>query len=213
MVSLTGTSTALTELLSGIIMALILVYTARFGLTDFSDHLSFTATVVGMCATWGVIDGVLSYSTWYFDTKRQTRVLKNEDNMDREARLDEIMDSFSGTAMDVITDEDKRELCDKFLDMRVQSDEEFKADDRSMSLSCWGGLFFSVIGLVPILIPLLFYDDLIEALEVSSFLSAITLFVVGYLMGPRVGINRFALGAFLAAIALIISIISVFTGG
>ena len=212
-IALTGPSTAFQELLAGIIMALILVYTARFGLTEFSDKESFVIAVVGMCITWGVIDGILSYFSWIVDARRQTRVLTNADNRDRESRLNEIMDSFSGTTLDLISEKSEREMCDTILDKGIQSDEEYRADDLSMRKSSLGCVFFSSVGLIPVLLPLLFYDDLMEALEVSCTLAAIFLFGVGFIMGPYLGVNRYILGILLAGVSIVISVISVFTGG
>ena len=213
MVALTGPSTAFQELLSGIIMALILVYTARFGLTEFSDKESFAIAVTGMCVTWGVIDGLLSYHSWFVDARRQHRVLINADNRSRESRLNEIMDSFSGTTLDLLSEKSEREICEQVLDSEIQSEEEFKEDEKSTVKSSLGCIFFSSVGLIPVLIPLFFYDDLIEALEVSSYLSAFTLFLVGFIMGPYLGLNRYILGAFLAGLSIIVSVIAVFTGG
>ena len=213
MVDITGPSTAFQELLSGIIMALILVYTARFGLTEFSDKESFAIAVIGMCVTWGVIDGLLSYFSWVVDTRRQHRVLTNADNMDHESRLNEVMDSFSGTTLDLLSEKSEREMCDMILDKEIQSEEESEADEKATIRSSLGCVFFGSFGLIPILLPLLFYDDLLEALNVSCILAAFSLFAVGYLMGPHLGLNRYILGEFLAGVSIVISVISVFTGG
>jgi hypothetical protein len=213
LVTLTGPSTAFQELLSGIIMALILVYTVRFGLTEFNDKEGFAVAVIGMCVTWGIIDGILSFYSWEVDARRQTKVLRNEDNTSRESRLNEIVDSFSGTALDLLSNKCEREVCDTILDKELQSQEEFKEDEKSMKKSSLGCIFFSALGLIPVLTPLFFFDDLIEALEVSCILSAIFLFGVGFIMGPYLSVNRFILGAFLAGVSIVISVISVFTGG
>ncbi len=213
LVLLTGPSTAFQELLSGIIMALILVYTVRFGLTEFNDKEGFAAAVIGMCVTWGIIDGILSFYSWEVDARRQTRVLKNVDNRSRESRLNEVKDSFSGTTLDLLSNKSETEVCEIILDKELQSEEEFKEDEKSVKTSSLGCIFFSSLGLVPVLIPLFFYDDLIDALEVSCTLAAIFLFGVGFIMGPYLGVNRYILGIFLAGVSIVISVISVFTGG
>lgn len=213
LVSLTGPGTALQEVLYGFIMALIFVYAARFGLIEFSDKASFAITVLGMCLTWGVIDGIIFYYIWVLDARRQYRVIANEENMDRESRLNEIVDCFSGTALDILSDKDKVEICNMILDKKVQSKEEYKADAKSMLGYSLGCVFFGVIALVPILLPLPFFEDLIYALGVSCILSALSLFITGYFMGSYLGLNRFVAGTILAGISIAISIISVFTGG
>ena len=213
MMSATGPSTALQETLYGFIMALIFAYGARFGLIEFSDKGAFAITVTGMCLTWGVIDGIIFYYIWYFDARRQSMIVSNTVNADRGSRLNEVLDYASGTILDILSDKDKTEMCDRILDMGVQSQEEFEEDKRAMIRNSVGCVFFGVIGLVPILLPLIFFEDLIYALGISCLLSGLSLFVVGYLMGPYLGLGRFITGAFLAGISLVISVISVFTGG
>ena len=213
MVAITGPGTALQELLSGIIMALILVYAALFEITHYSDKESFAFAVIGMCVTWGVIDGVLAYYSWMVNARHQHRVLTNVDNIDRETRLNEIKDSFSGTTLDLLTEKSEMEICNTILDSEIESDEELKADDNAVLKSTIGFMFFGSIGIIPVLLPLLFYDDLLEALDTSCTLAAITLFAVGYIMGPYLGLNRFLLGIVFAGISAIISVIAVFTGG
>ena len=132
MVAITGPGTALQELLSGIIMALILVYAALFEITHYSDKESFAFAVIGMCVTWGVIDGVLAYYSWMVNARHQHRVLTNVDNIDRETRLNEIKDSFSGTTLDLLSEKSEMEICNTILDSEIerltkQRDEKFEA--------------------------------------------------------------------------------------
>ncbi len=213
MLSYTGPSTALQEVLYGFIMALIFVYGVRFGVLEFSDKFSFAVTVTGMCLTWGVIDGIIFYYIWLLDTRRTYRVITNAEGRDRESRKNEIMDSLSGTALDVLSDQNKDAICDMMLDKEVQSEAEYEEDRKAMVKNSIGCVFFGVVALIPVLLPLLFFEDLIYALGVSCILSGLSLFVTGYLMGPYIGLNRFVMGLFLAGISFVISVISVFTGG
>jgi len=213
MMSYTGPGTALQEVLYGIIMALIFVYAYRFGILEFPDKPSFMITVLGMDITWGVIDGIIFYYIWDLDSRRQYRIFTNKDGMDRESRVDELVDCFSGTALDILSDKDKREVCDMILDKGVQSPQEYMEDRKTMMKNSLGCVFFGVIGVVPIFLPLFFIDDMMDAMGMSCVFSAVALFIVGYLMGPKIGANRFLTGIVLAGISIVISVISVFTGG
>ncbi len=211
--SLTGPGTAIQEVLYGFIMALTFAYAVRFGLLHFDSKVSFMITVTGMDLTWGVIDGIIFFYIWALDIRRHTRVISNADGMDRESRVQELMDSFSGTPLDAVNDEEKRKVCESLLDKPVQSREEFKADRKAMFLNSVGCVFFSNVALIPVLGPLFFIDDFVYALEIACWISAIGLFIVGYYMAPYVGLRRITTGAVLAGISLIISVAAVFTGG
>ncbi len=213
MTSFTGPGTALQEILYGFIMALIFVYGVRFGVLEFKDAASFSLAVIGMCVTWGIIDGIIFYYIWVLDSRRQTKLIANEYKLDRETRINMLMDDFAGTPMDVITDEDKRAICDYMLDKKVQSEEEHNEDRKAMFLNSVGCAFFGSIPVIPILLPLLFFDDYLKALEISCYISSALLFLLGYKMARYLGTNRLVTGLVLAGISLGISIISVFTGG
>ncbi len=211
--SLTGPGTAIQEVLYGFIMALTFAYAVRFGLLHFDSKVSFMLTVTGMDLTWGVIDGIIFFYVWALDIRRHTRVISNADGMSREARVQELMDSFSGTPLDAVNDEEKRKVCESLLDKPVQSREEFKADRKAMFLNSVGCVIFSNVALIPVLGPLFFIDDFIFALEMACWISTICLFIVGYYMAPYLGLGRISTGAVLAGISLVISVAAVFTGG
>ena len=213
MLSYTGAGTALQELMYGFIMALIFVYGTRFGVLEFSDVVTFSLTVIGMCVTWGVIDGIIFYYIWKMDARRQMKIISNEDNMPREERLSELMDYFDGTALSIVSDKDVERICNDILDCQVESAEEFEADRKKQIQNSIGCAFFGSIPVIPVLIPLYIIDDLMDALFASCLVSSVLLFIIGYSMAKYIGTNKFLTGAVLAGISLAISVVSVFTGG
>lgn len=213
LIALTGPGTALQEILYGFIMGLIFIYGALFGLLEFESTTAFVIAEVGMCVTWGVIDGIIFYYIWTLETRRTYEVITNNAGMDRESRVNEIMDSLSGTALDVISDEEKRAVCQNILDKEIQSVEELRSDNKAMIMNSLGCVFFGSIALVPLLAPLLFIDDFMEAIEMSCWIASIVLFFTGYSIAPYIRANRILTGVVLAGISLLISIIAVFTGG
>ena len=213
-IQMTGPSTALQELLYAIIMALIFVYSARFGILECDSAVDFAILEFGMVATWGVIDGIVFYYIGVCDQRRYCRVISGEEkDADRNERLQELMDDFGSTPLDVLTDEKKRAVCEMILDSPLQSEESMNADKRTMALSSVGCLIVSLLGLLPIIIPVLLIDDFQTALVAASFLSSALLFFVGFMMSRYLGTNRWLTGLSLLSLSLAISIISVFTGG
>lgn len=58
------------------------------------------------------------------------------------------------------------------------------------------GLPDSVVNSRPdtVILPVLIFSDFVTALKVTSFLISVTLFFVGYLLGPYLGANKWFTG-------------------
>jgi len=56
-----GIGTLLQELLYCLIMSLIYVYAASFGLVEFASKSDYALVQFGMILTWGVIDAIILY--------------------------------------------------------------------------------------------------------------------------------------------------------
>ncbi len=207
-----GPSTALQELLYGFIMALIFVYAARFGILKYDAPWDFIIVIIGMNATWGAIDAAIFYYLGLCDQKRYIKLIK-DDSADPESRISELMDEFDSTPLDVLSDQDKRWVCEKMLDRELQSEDGFSEDRRKMMISSVGCFVITLLTVIPIIIPVLLISDFMTALRVASVLAAIILFFIGYYMAPYLGLNRWVTGATLTGMSLLISLISTFTGG
>lgn len=207
-----GPSTSLQEILYGFIMALIFVYATRFGLLTYDDPVVFIHVVFGMNATWGVIDAIIFYYLAVCNQRRYVRLV-TDGSMEREQRILELMDEFAATPLDVLSDEDKRWACEAMLDRGLQSKEHFRKDRIEMAKSSVGCIIWTLLTLIPIVLPVLLIGDFDLALEVASVQSSVILFFVGYYMGPYLGVNRWLTGTIMIAISLGISLIATFTGG
>lgn len=106
-----GPTTSLQEILYGFIMALIFVYAARFGLTTYADPADFIIIVTGMNLTWGAIDGAVFYYLDVCDQRKYARLIADA-SIDRDARLEALIDEFGSTPLDVLSDADKRAACE-----------------------------------------------------------------------------------------------------
>lgn len=211
---MTGASTALQEILYGFIMSLIFVYATLFGILAYDDPINFIWVVVGMNVTWGTIDAVIFYYLEVCDQRRYVRLMSGKGiNMTREQRVETLMNELSASPLDVLKSDEQREFCEKMLDREIESDEELKADRRSMAMSSVGTFLFTVMTLIPIIVPVLVIPDFFLALNIATHLSSTILFFVGFFMGPYLGVNRFVSGAVLFLLAWSIALIATFTGG
>lgn len=139
--------------------------------------------------------------------------MSNEVNMDRETRLDNIMDEFSNTPLDILDDKDKREVCEIILTKKMQSEESAKGDRRDLLVSSLGCILISLVALIPIILPVMVIDDMDEGLTAVSTMTSLILFIVGYKIAPYMGTNKWLTAFTITGVTLAIALISAFTGG
>ena len=139
--------------------------------------------------------------------------MSNEVNMDKETRLDIIIDEFSNTPLDILDDKDKREVCEIILTKKMQSEESAKGDRRDLLVSSLGCILISLVALIPIILPVMVIDDMNEGLSAVSTITSLILFIVGYKIAPYMGTNKWLTAFTITGITLAIALISVFTGG
>ena len=139
--------------------------------------------------------------------------MSNEVNMDKETRLDIIIDEFSNTPLDILDDKDKREVCEIILTKKMQSEESAKGDRRDLLVSSLGCILISLVALIPIILPVMVIDDMDEGLSAVSTITSLILFIVGYKIAPYIGTNKWLTAFTITGITLAIALISVFTGG
>ncbi len=139
--------------------------------------------------------------------------MSNEVNMDKETRLDIIIDEFSNTPLDILDDKDKREVCEIILTKKMQSEESAKGDRRDLLVSSLGCILISLVALIPIILPVMVIDDMNEGLMAVSDITSLILFIVGYKIAPYLGTNKWLTAFTMTGVTLAIALISVFTGG
>lgn len=213
LVSMTGPATAIQEILYGFIMALIFVNAASFGFLTFSGPVEFVLVILGMNATWGIIDAIIFYYMAEFDQRGYKKIISGDTELSRDKRREMLVGEFSGTPLDVLPDDEKERICEGLLDRKLESDEEFRESKKEYLMSSIGCVIFSLLTVIPFAVTILLIEDFQQALLASKILASAILFFVGYELGPRIGVNRYVTGVFLMGMSLIIAIISTFTGG
>lgn len=139
--------------------------------------------------------------------------MSNEVNMDKETRLDIIIDEFSNTPLDILDDKDKREVCEIILTKKMQSEESAKGNRRDLLVSSLGCILISLVALIPIILPVMVIDDMDEGLTAVSTMTSLILFIVGYKIAPYMGTNKWLTAFTITGVTLAIALISAFTGG
>ena len=126
----------------------------------------------------------------------------------------ELMSSdFDGSPLDIISNEQRLEACKRIALLDLENEEELRKDRRRMARTDFYCFVATVLPLIPLSIPLLFLDDLVDALFVASAMASITLFFVGWKLGKYVGMKGWVLGSIIAGISWAITLIATFTGG
>ena len=212
LVGKTGTGLALQEILYGFIMALIFVTAARVGILKYDDANDLIILIVGMNITWGAIDAVAFYFIDVMNQKKYIHLLESED-IDRQERIDTLYSEFGGTPLDVLDPKCQRAVCESMLTMEVEDESERAKDRREMRHSAIACFIITASTIIPVIVPLLLIDDIMDALLMSSCLSAVVLFFVGYMTGDDLGLNRMKFGLVLTIISWAITIVATFTGG
>ena len=133
--------------------------------------------------------------------------------MERETRINELMDELSCTPVDVLSDKDKRAICEKMLDRELESEEEARSDVRGMALSSLGCFIISLLTVIPFIVPVMLIPDFSDALLAASLLSSVILFFIGFYMGPYLGTKGWKSGLSVLVMAMGITLIATFTGG
>lgn len=215
LVTVTGPGLVLQELLYGFIMELIFVTAARIGMLDYGSKAGLCLMILGMNTTWGAIDAVVFYMIDRFGHSNHRRMilLGKNGGADREAAVDYLVDSFSATPLDALDPAEERRICGLIVDAAVETPEGMRRDRRGMMLSSAGCFIVTMLTVIPVVIPILLLDDLYEGLTLASCLSAVILFFVGYAMKDYYGVNGWAMGLFLAAMAWGMTVVATFTGG
>lgn len=213
LVDATGPGLALQELMYGFIMELIFVTAARIGTQD-ADPAHLVLLITGMNVTWGAIDAVVYYMIGeYTEIEYHRRISHAKRGCDREATVDYLMDSFSGTPLDAIRPEDERRICEAILDCELEDEKGLEKDRRDYVRSSAACFVITVLTIIPVAIPILiWHDDVYTGLAVASALSSTIMFFVGYQYGRDSGKGP-VMGVGLAAICWAITIIATFTGG
>lgn len=214
-IAMTGPGLALQELMYGFIMELIFVTAARIGMLDYGSTVHLVALIVGMNVTWGAIDAVVFYLVDSFSAREHRRMIEygKTGPAEREKAVDYLIDEFGGTPLDSLDPEEERRICESIVDRRVQDADEITADRRSMMRSSLGCFIITFLTIIPVAIPILLIEPVETALTVTSALSAVILFFVGYMMKDYFSVNGWVMGAFLTGVSWTITIVATFTGG
>lgn len=213
LVSQTGPGLAIQESLYGIIMAMIFVNAAQAGILSFSSNVHLAIVIFSMNFTWGLIDAIVIIVIGSLERNRDLLILRrNRENNDSKYRA-MIKDDLSGTIVDAVRDEDECRIIDRILASETESDEELAKDRTDLFRSGLASFAITVLTAVPVMMPILFIQDIRAALFFASALGATVLFFVGFTMSRYMGANKWRMAVTFMIVGWAVTMIATFMGG
>lgn len=215
LVGTTGPALALQELLYGFIMELIFVTAARIGILAYDDAPGLCLMILGMNATWGGIDAVVFFLIDHFNYRKYRRLIVGvrEGTVDRGEAADALVRSFDATPLDTLSPEAERRICEMVLDSELETDKGMADDYRGMAMSAIGCFVITLLTVVPVVVPILAFEDTKMGLDTASVLASVLMFFIGYRMKNYTGVSGWLMGLFLTGVAWTMTIVATFSGG
>lgn len=206
-------STRLNEVLFGLIMALGIIGAVKFGLEEASSRELLIA-VLGCNVAWGIVDGVMFVLVSLFERTRKTRIVNAVLSAPTdEAAMDRIHEELGDRLELLTTDQDREQLYRAVLGIVRRSNLDPPSIHRDDII---GGIAVGLIIMVatlPVVLPFVFISDVDVAVHVSSLVTLVLQFVVGYWWGRTVGANPWRVGAGVTCVGLTLVLITIALGG
>lgn len=213
-VSFTGTNLALMECMYSMIMAFIIITSVRFGLVELESKKDYIVLMFGVLFTWGFLDAILFSWVDILDQKERVRTFDEIRNLPEDEAVERLLTTMNGTNFALLGEDEKRRLCREAYRGGLKVDEGQLRKNRKMviqsALGCWA---ICVITLIPLIVPVLFFDGRRACMIASSFVASAVLFVIGYKLAGNLGKNRWLFAIALTSLTWIISLISMVMGG
>lgn len=210
-VDLAGGENTVMESLYGFIMPLVLLVTALFGIVSVDNNLNMVILILGMNFSWGFIDMMLFHYVDNLSQKRYIRVLTDDSPYETKRTL--IKKFLSGSVVGLMDEKDEDRIIDEVLKSELKSSDEIKQithDDLISSAMC---LVITMLTTIPPILCLIFVPELRLAMTVAAVTSSIFLFIVGWKIGPYLGIKGWKTGAALLIISMTATTVASIFGG
>lgn len=203
----------LAEVICGLVMVLSFTAAAGSVLEDATPNALLIA-ILGCNIAWGIVDGVTYILGNLLNRGARARLVRAvKDNPADSAATAEVAGRIEATVGDFLTAPQRAELHRWIVEGAARLDPEpvrVRRTDLYTALAC----FTIVVGAtLPVLIPFLFIDDDTRALRAANLLILLMLFGIGWRWARYAGTNRWATGAILMSLGLVLVIITIVLGG
>lgn len=206
-------STRLNEVLFGLIMALGITGAVKFGLEQATSRELLIA-VLGCNVAWGIVDGVMFVLVSLFERTRKTRIMHAVLSAPTDDAALQCIHAELGDRLELLTtDQDREQLYRAVLGIVRRSNLDPPSIQRDDIL---GGIAVGLIIMVatlPVVLPFVFISDADFAVHVSSVVTLVLQFIVGYWWGRIAGVNPWRIGAGVTCVGLTLVLITIALGG
>lgn len=203
------------EILFGLIMVLTITLSAGLTVEDGKEGVrQLLIAAIGCNLAWGIIDAVMYLMNCLTVRHGKVRLVQfTTDSADSEAVLEMVRSEIEPDLQAMLLDEDAAAFRQDVLKHIVRARTTkpgLTSEDFYGAIACFWLVFISCL---PAALPFLIFSSPHLALRVSNALLLILLFLVGQKWAQYAGTNRFATGAVMVAIGLILVIIAIALGG
>ncbi len=206
-------ATRVGECLFGLIMALGITGAVRLGTNETSSHQLFVA-VLGCNVAWGVVDGVMYVMLALFERSRKSRIVNCVVTAPDDAAAIEFIRAELGTRLEPLTTpEERQQLYQWVLELARRANREPPRIRREDIL---GGIAVGIMVLfatLPILVPFILLSNADVAVRCSNLIALGMLFWLGFWWARAVGANPYRISAGVAAVGIILVLITILLGG
>jgi len=208
----------LAEVMCGVIMVLVMIGYLRLSLSA-GNNIEMKNTLIlvplGCNAAWGIIDGIMYVLINLIKRGKIYRLSQSiKSKKDQEDAHISIEEDLSSTVGDSLKEEDREKISDEILKRvdptKIEKPEWITKKDLTVVIFT----FILVISTaIPLIIPLMIFDDLILAIRVSFVIGLGMLFFIGYMWGKYASRNKIRSGIAMIIIGSIVVGITMALGG
>ena len=201
------------ETLFGLIMALGITGAARLGI-EANDNRSLFIAVLGCNIAWGIVDGAMFVLGRLFERGRQARLVGAVRAAGDDAAALRIVAHEIDARLEALTTGEEREQvhrCILALARRTQPRPVRVSGDDVL-----GGIAAALVvflATVPIVVPFLVVPDANLATRLSNATGLVLLFGLGYLWAKFTGANPLRTGFGVAAVGVVLVVVTIALGG
>ena len=206
-------ATRLGEVLFGLIMALGIIGAVRLGWTEANNHELFIA-VFGCNIAWGIVDGVMFAMLALFERARKARIVNRVLSAPTDEAALEGIHKELGDRLELLTTAAERGQVYRWvLELARRSELE---QPQVHGQDILGGIAVGLLILVatlPIVVPFLLFSSPTTAVRISSAITLVMMFGIGWWWGRTVGANPLRIGAGVTGVGLALVLITIALGG
>ncbi len=194
----------------------IFIYRGLIETTYFSEYgQDLFVAIIGVVATWGIIDGVIYVLSEVLARGERYRLLQYVQSSDsEETAVAAIADELDFILEPITSGAQRQALYHDMLTHLSQAEPQAVGVQREDIVGAVAMVFLSVVAVLPPLLPLLLLPGNTPlAIRISNVVSFFVIFATGYSWGRHTGANPLKVGFVLASICFAMVFVAILLGG